>query len=213
MTPVKTSPGTCPECGTPNVGQGGACAWCGRAGQLPPAAEGPAEPQPRPDTDAADGPVPSAEDAAPCAACGQPADQDRRVIPLCRDCRQSLSHRAVPLWVRAAGVVVGGYVAVSLIWLPAKLGAGIAFERGQRAEAAGEFARAASYYDATLEGVPDSTVALARSTITHWRAGERTQAARSLRQLEGRPLPSEVADDLRAMLKEMTGGAPRPGGR
>jgi tetratricopeptide (TPR) repeat protein len=110
-------------------------------------------------------------------------------------------------------MVVGGYVAVSLIWVPAKLGAGVAFERGQRAEAAGEFARAAAYYDAALEGVPDSTAALARSAITHWHAGEHTQALRSLQQLQDRPLPDEVGDELVDLLEQMTGGTSKPGVR
>jgi tetratricopeptide (TPR) repeat protein len=87
--------------------------------------------------------------------------------------------------------------------MPASLLASIAFERGQRAEAAGNFQTAATEYAKVVEKFPDSTSAVARLGIAQYRAGNRDAAIQTLGSLSGRQAPKELTNEINAVLAEM----------
>ena len=106
-----------------------------------------------------------------CAACGRPPEDGRRT-PLCVSCRSQLAARPFPRWIKAAGVLLVGPFLFAAAHFPAALSAFVAFERGERAEAAGAFGVAVVEYTKVVQQFPNSTLALARKGISAFHAGQ-----------------------------------------
>jgi hypothetical protein len=104
----------------------------------------------------------------PCQLCGKVAEPGH-AAQLCSDCRTTLSKRPFPLWIKLVIILVGLVFLYALAKAPASFVASIAFERGQRAEAAGNFGTAATEYAKAVEQFPESTSAVARLGIMQYR--------------------------------------------
>ena len=140
-----------------------------------------------------------------CQLCEQPAEADYPA-QLCSACRTKLSKRAFPLWIKLAIILVALVFIYALAKAPASLVASIAFERGQRAEANGNYATAAKEYAKVVERFPGSTSAAARLGIAQYRAGDRDAAAQTLRSLAGRQASKELTTEINAVIAEMQEG-------
>src|SRR5436309_13769863 len=99
-----------------------------------------------------------------CQLCEKPAEPGYSA-QLCSVCRTNLSKRPFPIWIKLTIISVGFIFLYALAKTPRSLSASIAFERGQRAEAGGNFATAASEYARAVEVFPTSTLAVARLGI------------------------------------------------
>ncbi len=137
-----------------------------------------------------------------CQVCNKPAEVGY-AAQLCFVCRTTLSKRPFPLWIKIAIILVGIGFLYALAEMPAFLVASIAFERGQRAEAGGNFETAASEYAKAVEKFPGSTSAVARLGIAQYRAGNRDAAVRTLRSLAGRQAPKKLTNEINVVLAEM----------
>src|SRR5579862_8469846 len=77
-----------------------------------------------------------------CKGCGTPAVEPGYQIPICARCRTGLAARPVPAWIVGTGVLILIVMFVSLARFPAAYSAAVAFERGRKAEKAGNYSRA-----------------------------------------------------------------------
>ncbi len=140
-----------------------------------------------------------------CQLCEQPAEPGYSV-QLCSVCRTKLSKRPFPLWIKLAIILVAVVFVYALAKTPASLVASIAFERGQRAEADGNYGTAAKEYAKAVEKFPDSISAVARLGIAQYRAGDHDAAAQTLDSLAGRQAPKELMTEINAVIAEMRKG-------
>ena len=99
-----------------------------------------------------------------CQLCEKPPEPGY-AAQLCSPCRTKLSKRPFPLWIKLAIILVALVLVYALAKTPASLVASIAFERGQRAEADGNYATAAKEYAKAVHKFPDSISAVARLGI------------------------------------------------
>jgi hypothetical protein len=137
-----------------------------------------------------------------CQLCDKPAEVGYSA-ELCSVCRTKLAKRPFPIWIKFAVILVALAFVYALAKTPASLVASIAFERGQRAEAAGNFGLAAAEYAKAVEQFPQSISAVARLGIMQYRAGDRDAAIQTLRPLAGRQASKELMTEINAVIAEM----------
>lgn len=193
----KTSVKSCPACEYPNPENRDTCFKCQTALDAGPAVAQPAAQEPEPDAQA-EAPV----DLTVCANCGLAAEEGDYSIGLCSSCRDKMARMPLPAWVVGSLVVVGLVLMYAFALFPGSLGAGIAFARGRRAEAQGNYAQAAAEYKVVSERFPDSTLALARLGIAQCRSGNLPEAARTFMKLEGKKAPSELVREVEQVIGE-----------
>src|SRR5262249_61878610 len=92
---------------------------------------------------------------------------------------------------------------LALVRFPASLRAGIAFERGRRAEAARNYPLAATEYQIVADQFPDSTLALGRLGICDYRAGRLDQSFSIFHRLGGRETSPELAGEINQIAGEV----------
>lgn len=142
-------------------------------------------------------------DPAACAKCGKPAEAGAYKLPLCSGCRDAMSQRPFPKWIRIGfGLIVLAFLGATT-QLQGSLAAGIAFARGQRAEATKDFATAVAEYRRVVQRFPDSTLALGRLGIVYYRAGDLREAATVFRRLAGRKASKELVREVNQVIAEM----------
>src|SRR5437870_13256144 len=81
-----------------------------------------------------------------CKNCGRSPVERGYQVPLCPPCRTLLCKRPLPAWIYGVSVVVALALLFALARFPASVKAGIAFERGRRAERAGNYRSAMAEY-------------------------------------------------------------------
>jgi len=152
-----------------------------------------------------------------CVYCGQPIDAVAGGLPVCAACLPALTHRPLPRWIQIAAAIIGIVLLLALLQFPSSLTAGIAFERGRRAEAARDYKLAEQQYAIVADRFPSSTLAIARLGIASYHAGDFLTAMKSFATLEGREtsesLASEVnvaIDDMKRRLGESINGGQQP---
>ena len=189
----------CPQCDYPNPDSLGECFKCQTPlDELPPAAA--------PDSETEAVAVAPEDEADPnsCANCGAAPEPGDYQLRLCAPCRDKLASRPLPAWVTFSVVVVSFILLYTFFKFPGALGAGVAFERGRRAETAGDYAAAQYEYRVVVQRFPDSTLALARLGIAQCRAGDLQAAALTLEKIQGREAPQELVREIESVVQEAT---------
>lgn len=148
------------------------------------------------------GESPAIVDPTACGSCGQLAEVGRST-PLCASCRSRLAARPVPRWIliSAAALLVPFILAIAQF--PAALAAGIAFERGHRAETTGDFSVALNEYAKVVRQFPNSTLALARMGLAAFHAGEYQVAAKAFDTIHGREASADIAREVNDAIEQM----------
>jgi hypothetical protein len=146
-----------------------------------------------------------------CQHCGKAEAEPGNAMPLCGACRESLAQRPFPGWIRFSAVVVVALLAAAIIDLPASLRAGIAFKRGKRAEARGNFAAAIDEYKTVFDSFPSSTVVAVRLVVVCCRAGRPDAAAGPLQALQGKKLPQQKVGEVNRAIDELRRKQQQPG--
>jgi len=141
-------------------------------------------------------------DVGRCTNCGAASGEVGYELILCADCRAKLVNRPLPAWVLASAAVILLIVVYASFRFPSMLAAGVAFDKGQRAEAAADFALAESEYQKVAFSFPDSTIVLARLAIAQCRGRDLSAATPALLKLEGRKVSSKLARELESAVRE-----------
>jgi hypothetical protein len=149
-----------------------------------------------------DAPIPEGA----CQNCGKPDTEPGYELPLCVECRDRLVDRGLPLWVKGFfGLVILVFLG-GIIALPGTLKAGIAYERGQRAYEAGQFAQAIPELKVAASRFPGSVKVRSYLALALHKAGKSAEAAAVLAGLEGEEIPR----DLRSEFEALPGMTPEP---
>lgn len=136
-----------------------------------------------------------------CKNCGATAEE-AYALPLCDACRDKCVKLPLPGWIRAVAVGVLAVTVLAFVRFPSTLMAGVAFERGQKAESTGNFKEAALQYGLVIRQFPESTLGLARMAISSYRAGMWKEAAEAFDKLGGRETSRELATEVNAALED-----------
>jgi hypothetical protein len=142
-------------------------------------------------------------EAEGCKNCGQPAEEGKYKLPLCASCRDVFACRPLPLWISGVGVLLLLALVLALTLFPPALQAGIAYQRGHGLEEAGNYAAAVPEYRKVVETYPGSTQALARLAVTAYHARRGPELLFALRQLSGREVSHELADELNPIMDDL----------
>jgi len=126
------------------------------------------------------------ENETKCASCGSSDVVDGHSIPLCADCRRHFTHYPVPAWIKIMSVVILAVMVVALIQFPKSIKAGIAFERGKRAEDAKKYSTAAKEYKKVIEIFPDSFIAKGKLFVAYVKNGQIENAENAFEQIKGK---------------------------
>ena len=190
----------CPDCGYPNPDNLTNCFKC-QTSLEPEPPSSPAQPpviEPTP----ADPAVDDSQPINACPECGLTPESDEYSLPLCASYRTKMAYRPYPTWIIASTIAIVLVFAWAMIKFPTALRAGIAYERGQKAEEAGNYAAAADQYCIATQQYPDSILALARLTICQCKSDDVNGADATLSKLEGRKASEELVDEVNKAVKE-----------
>jgi Flp pilus assembly protein TadD len=143
------------------------------------------------------------EEIITCKNCGAPPEEGGYPLELCPACRNQFANRPLPVWLTGASVLVAAVVLFAMVRFPTALGAGIAFERGRRAEAAGNYTAATIEYRRVAERYPDSESALVRLGVSEYRAGNLPQAVLVLNRLSGRSGDEDSVREVNQVMDEI----------
>jgi hypothetical protein len=143
------------------------------------------------------------EELITCKNCGAPPEEGGYQLPLCPACRNQFANRPLPVWLTGAFVLVVAVVLFAMARFPAALESGIAFERGRRAEAAGNYTAATIEYRRVAERFPDSMSVLVRLGVSEYRAGNVPQAVLVLNRLSGRSGDEDAVHEVNQVMDEI----------
>ncbi|MBI5361183.1 MAG: hypothetical protein HZA48_11455 [Planctomycetes bacterium] len=111
-----------------------------------------------------------------CVNCKKAPPEHGYITPLCIDCRDALSKRFVPAWIKAVASVITIVFIFALTRFPVTIDAAIAFERGKNAEKASMYRTAVREYEKAIERFPDSTQIITRLYAAYWRNNDISKA-------------------------------------
>jgi hypothetical protein len=148
------------------------------------------------------GEPPAPLDPSVCASCGQ-CPEVGRSTPLCASCRSRLAARPLPSWIQTSAVALVVPFVVAIARFPAAISAGVAFERGKRAEATGAFPAAVAEYEKVVRQFPNSTLALAREGIAAFHAGEYRVAVDAFDAIGGRKASPDIVREVNDTIDQM----------
>lgn len=145
-----------------------------------------------------------------CKSCGNPAEQGGYEFPLCPPCRDLLSRRPLPGWIKGVSAVVVLVLLLAFTRFPASLKAGVAFEKGRRAEQAENYAVAVAEYQKVVDRFPGSPPALVRLGVAHYRAGDWHRALMTFEKLKGREISKSLAGEANQVMGEIISKSTQP---
>jgi len=102
-----------------------------------------------------------------------------------------------------SAVVLVVPLATAILQFPSTLTAGIAFERGRRADANGAFDLAVVEYSKVVERFPTSTLAVARKGMAAFHARQYQVAREAFNIIGGRDASPEIAREVNNAIDQM----------
>jgi hypothetical protein len=124
-------------------------------------------------------------------------------LALCPQCRQKLARKPIPLVIKIAGLAILVALAFALTRLPGSMLGAVAFERGQRAEAQGNYNGASAEYRKAADAFPGATLPMARLGIVRYQAGDHSEAARIFSYLAGRKSDPNLTAEVNGVITKM----------
>jgi tetratricopeptide (TPR) repeat protein len=131
----------------------------------------------------------------PCKSCGKQAEPNY-AFPLCPTCRELLSKRQLPKWVKFSFFLVILITLFATTKFPKSLVGGIAFERGHMAEESNDFYSAVENYSEALKHFPNSPLIIARLGIAQQKAGDIAASRKTLNKIVDQKLPKEIIREI-----------------
>jgi TolA-binding protein len=152
--------------------------------------------------------IPRQKRSAPvCSTCGGANVEPDYAAPLCGPCRESLAARPIPIGILIAAGVVVICMLCAFVQFPKALRVGIAYDRAQRFEAAGNYVNAEKNYQQVVTAYPDSTDTLAHLGLAAYHAGDYDVAADAFNKIGQNELDNDVADQVNAAITDLNNKA------
>lgn len=121
-----------------------------------------------------------------CSNCGNSPVVEGYSIPLCQECRQYFTKFPVPKWIKIFAVVILFFMTYSLVSFPKSLNAGIAYERGLRAEGEKKYMTDVREYKKAVEIFPDSFIANGKLFVSSVWNNQFDLASEAFARIEGK---------------------------
>ena len=121
-----------------------------------------------------------------CSSCGRSPVVEGYSIPLCQECRQHFTRFPIPKWIKVFAVVILFFMTYSLVSFPKSLNAGIAYERGLRAEGEKKYMTAAREYEKAAEIFPASFIANGKLFVASVKNNQFELAEEAFARIEGK---------------------------
>ncbi|WIV12635.1 tetratricopeptide repeat protein [Proteiniborus sp. MB09-C3] len=137
-----------------------------------------------------------ADEIVACLNCSSSVVEPEYKAPLCSECRDKLSNRPIPLWIKAFFGIIFIVTILSLIMFPALLKAGVAYERGARAENERKYITAMNEYERVLNKYPDSTLVLAKLSIAYYENDKIDKAIDAIDMIIGEEAEEDLIDRI-----------------
>jgi Flp pilus assembly protein TadD, contains TPR repeats len=149
---------------------------------------------------------------------------DEHEMSLCGECRDLLSKRPFPRWIKIVSGILLLIMIFSLIQFPSAIKAGIEYEKGIEAENSKKYITAMNHFKNASVKYPDSTSVQARLFIAYCYNGRITEASRTFNIIKGKKSSDDdmlkqvdtamelanahygYSDDLYNMLNQSMGG-------
>ena len=136
----------------------------------------------------------------PCKSCGQQAEPDYP-FPLCSTCRELLSKRPLPKWVKLSFFLVILITLFASTKFPKALVGGIAFERGLLSEESHDFSSAVANYSEALNLFPNSPLVIARLGIAQQKAGDISASRKTLGKIAGQKVSKGIIKEVNELYR------------
>lgn len=127
-----------------------------------------------------------------CKSCGRVDVEAGYVFPLCMECRDNISKKPYPIWIKVFLVALTAVFAVALMNFPKVLEVGIAYERGLQYESEAKYASAVKQFETVTNAYPDSTETQSRLFIAHYYNEDIENAVRVFGLIAGKELDNET---------------------
>lgn len=139
-----------------------------------------------------------------CAACRSAPVKEGCETALCKNCRDMLVNRPMPLWVKAAFAVMLYILIVAMMQFPSALDAAAAFKRGLKAEESKQYSTAVKEYGKSLKKYPNSPIILGRLFIGHYYNGRYEEAVNALNRIAGKKInDNNLLKDINDTMQKM----------
>lgn len=137
-----------------------------------------------------------ADDVIVCTNCNSSLVEPEYKVPLCKECRDKLSNRPIPLWIKAFFGIIIIILILSLVKFPSSVKAGVAHERGVRAEKEKRYITTMNEYEKILNKYPNSTLALAKLSIAYYQNGKIDEAVETINKIVGQEVDEDLIKEL-----------------
>lgn len=131
-----------------------------------------------------------------CKNCGSSDVEAGYTLALCQKCRDQFVNRPIPLWIKGVFAFVVLISLYALTNFPTSLKAGVAYERGVRAEKAKKMLTAVREYQQVEVFYPNSTPLLERLSIGYYQTDHIEKFVGTLEKLVGRKVSSDYSVSL-----------------
>jgi tetratricopeptide (TPR) repeat protein len=126
-----------------------------------------------------------------CACCGKQELEEGYVTPLCKECRQALVKRPIPLWIKGVSGVVVAIMLAAFFQFPSALGAGIHYEKGIKAENQKKYVTAVAEFTKAAQKYSDSTLIHCKLYIAYYYNEQIDEAYKEFNNISGKSIDSE----------------------
>ncbi|WP_265445656.1 tetratricopeptide repeat protein [Acetivibrio straminisolvens] len=129
-----------------------------------------------------------------CQYCSSPDIEEGYNVDLCVDCRDKLSKRPFPLWIKIFSLIILAATIFSLVRLPSVVSGAVAFSRGEKAAKEKNYITAAKEYKKAAEKYSDSTLVLAKLFLAQYYNLQIDEAYDTFALISGRESDSELVE-------------------
>ncbi|MEN6314992.1 MAG: tetratricopeptide repeat protein [Clostridiaceae bacterium] len=137
------------------------------------------------------------DDGHVCKNCGSPSVLEGYTIPLCSECRQKFMKYPVPKSIKVFSTIMLAIMVFSLLSFSKSLNAGIAYERGLRAEKEAKFNTAVREYKKVTEIFPESFIACGKLFVAYVKNYQLDEAIETFELIEGKE--SSNSDEVKVI--------------
>lgn len=143
------------------------------------------------------------QDENRCQMCFSNNIEEEYHLKLCRDCRDKLVARPIPIWIKAVSVLLVLLLLFALIRFPAIVQAHVHYKKGVRAEQELRYMTAAQNFQIASEQFPKSTDLLIKLFKAYYYDLQIDKADEVLQQIVGRKVSDETAAELNSLVGNM----------
>ncbi|MEQ8155238.1 MAG: tetratricopeptide repeat protein [Clostridiaceae bacterium] len=139
-----------------------------------------------------------------CENCGSLCIEENYKFKLCKECRDKLSKRTIPIQIKLVSILLIMIILFSLSKFLHSINMGVEYERGLRAEEALKYETALNHYINVVKEYPESDKALVRLYVAYYNCGRIEEAFNVYDQIAESPASNNMKKILVDEVNETT---------